>query len=242
MDSTEIQATDVCLSTFSSTCSPLALLESSCDGEVVFSEGVPSIDYEVLYPDEIKYIEHAVAKRRAEFGTARMCARQALAKLGIPPCSLIPHADRSPQWPPGVVGSISHTEKLCGVAVTTSPRIMSLGIDLEIDAPLESDLQALICTSAERRWLDRYRSADRGLAAKILFSAKEAFYKCQYVVTKQFLEFTEVGFSVDLQSGSFLVSELARAGEEWDRVRRASGKIRRSDGVIATLSILATAN
>ncbi|MBR0694308.1 4'-phosphopantetheinyl transferase [Bradyrhizobium lablabi] len=230
------------LSTPSSFCSPLALLESACEREIVFSEGVPSIDSGALFPDEVKYIQHAVEKRRAEFGTARVCARHALSRLGIPPCSLVPRADRSPQWPPGVVGSISHTDKLCGVAVTTSPRIASLGLDLEIDAPLESELQTLICTSTERRWLDQYKSPESGHAAKILFSAKEAFYKCQYAITEQFLEFTDVELSIDLQNGSFCVSGIGRVGGEWDRVRRTTGKIRRSDGVIATLAVLEAIN
>ncbi len=234
-----MRTSDNCSPMLSSSCSPLALLVSAYKREIIFSEAVPSINSEALFPDEIKYIRHAVQKRRAEFGTARVCARLALSRLGIPPCSLVPRADRSPQWPSGVVGSISHTEKLCGVAVTTSPRIASLGLDLEIDAPLESDLQALICTSAERRWLDQYKSSERGHAAKILFSAKEAFYKCQYPITEQFLEFTDVELSIDLQSGSFSVSEIGRVGGEWDRVRRTTGKIRRSDGVIATLAVLA---
>jgi 4'-phosphopantetheinyl transferase EntD len=237
-----MQNRENCLSTFGPRCSPLASLESAYEREIVFSEGVPSTSHGMLYPDEIKYIEHAVEKRRAEFGTARVCARLALSKLGIPPCSLVPRVDRSPQWPSGVVGSISHTEKLCGVAVTTSPRIVSLGLDLEIDAPLEPELQRLICTSAERQWLDQHRSTERGQAAKILFSAKEAFYKCQYTVTEQFLEFTDVELSIDLQTGSFFVSGIRRVGAEWDKVRLTTGKICRSDGVIATLAILVSAN
>jgi 4'-phosphopantetheinyl transferase EntD len=87
-----------------------------------------------------------------------------------------------------------------------------------------------------------YRSAERGRAAKILFSAKEAFYKCQYTVTERFLDFTDVELSIDLQRGSFFVSGIRRAGTEWDKVRLTTGKIRRSDGVIATLAILASVN
>jgi 4'-phosphopantetheinyl transferase EntD len=240
MEPTEMRIKGNRPSTFS--CSPLALLESACEREIVFSEGIPSTDSGTLYPDEVEYIRPAVDKRRAEFGAARVCARQALSKLGIPPCSLVPRTDRSPQWPPGVVGSISHTENLCGVAITTSPRIASLGLDLEVDTPLESDLQALICTSTERAWLDQYKSPERCHAAKILFSAKEAFYKCQYPVTEQFLEFTDVELSLDLRSGLFSVSGIRRVGDEWDRVRRTTGKIRRSGGVIATLAILEAAN
>jgi 4'-phosphopantetheinyl transferase EntD len=128
------------------------------------------------------------------------------------------------------------------VAVTTSPRIASLGLDLEVDAPLEPDLESLICTPAERRWLDQHSSTERSQITKILFSAKEAFYKCQYAFTEQFLEFADVELSIDLQNGSFFVSAIRRVGEAWDRVRRTTGKIRRSAGVIATLAILATAN
>ncbi|KOG87977.1 hypothetical protein ADK38_22405, partial [Streptomyces varsoviensis] len=46
-----------------------------------------------LFPEEEALIAKAVDKRRREFTTARHCARQALARLGLPPAPLV-HRER----------------------------------------------------------------------------------------------------------------------------------------------------
>ena len=61
-----------------------------------------------LFPAEEAVIADAVDRRRREFATARACARAALAKLGVPAAPIVPGSRGAPQWPPGVVGSITH--------------------------------------------------------------------------------------------------------------------------------------
>ena len=39
----------------------------------------------------------------------------------------------------------------------------------------------------------------------VYFSAKEAFYKCQYPITKQFLDFQDATLTLDWRRGSFRV-------------------------------------
>jgi len=72
---------------------------------VVTAEAVPALVDAQLHPDELAAVERAVPKRRAEFGTARLCARRALSSLGFEPAALLPHEGREPRWPPGAVGS-----------------------------------------------------------------------------------------------------------------------------------------
>jgi 4'-phosphopantetheinyl transferase EntD len=72
---------------------------------VVSTTGERSVD---LYPEEEAAVGNAVEKRRREFVTARACAREALAQLGLP-AQPIPAGPRGePVWPQGVVCSITH--------------------------------------------------------------------------------------------------------------------------------------
>jgi 4'-phosphopantetheinyl transferase EntD len=199
---------------------------------------VPRLVNDALFPDERQHIARAVAKRQAEFGTARLCARQVLARLGLPPCSLVPHADRSPRWPDGVIGSISHTEGCCAVVATTAPGVIGCGLDIERDAPLSTELEPLICTATERSWLDGEAPESRGRLGKLVFSAKEAFYKCQYRTTRTLIDFQEVELAIDPQGGFFRVAALAREGPVWDRVRPVRGKFRWMPGYIVTAAVL----
>ncbi len=202
----------------------------------------PALVSQGLYPEELQYIARAVEKRQAEFATARICARRALARLGVAPCALVPNADRSPSWPNGVVGSIAHTTDCCIVAVTNAPEIIGIGVDIEVDAPLEPNLERMICTERERRWLDCAKPGERGFLGKLHFSAKEAFYKCQYSITGTFLDFAQVEIKFDLARQSFAIVALARQDPAWDFVPRAQGRFRRAAGFVITSVTLAAFN
>ena len=141
--------------------------------------------------------------RQREFATARACARRALARLGVKPVALVPHADRSPCWPDGIVGSITHTRDLCLVALARRGRLASLGIDIERVTGASTDIEELVCTPAERRWLDARPAALRGANIRLLFSAKEAFYKCQHPLTKTYLDFQDVELAIGDGNGTF---------------------------------------
>jgi 4'-phosphopantetheinyl transferase EntD len=206
--------------------------------EVAVAQATPALVDDCLYAEEREYIASSVPRRRAEFGTARVCARKALAELGFAPCALAPHRDRSPRWPRGVVGSISHAHGLCAVAVALSSRASGLGFDVELDSALAPDLEAVICTDAERRWLDRWPYEQRGRMAKLVFSAKEAFYKCQYPTNRSFLGFLEVDLRIDPGAGTFTVARVHRSGARWRFAERAQGRLRRTAGFILTAATL----
>jgi 4'-phosphopantetheinyl transferase EntD len=149
---------------------------------------------------------------------------------------LVPNADRSPWWPPGVVGSITHSGDLCAVVVTHASRARGLGLDIEVDAPLDRAIEPLVATPAELAWLASQGDEARGWLGKLLFSAKEAFYKCQYPATQTFLEFHDVELridAVDAGSGAFTVYSVARDGGPWPWVAGARGRWLRADGFLA---------
>jgi 4'-phosphopantetheinyl transferase EntD len=173
--------------------------------EVALAVAYPILSLDALFPEEQRHVANAVDKRQAEFATTRVLARQALAQLGIGPVPLVPNPDRSPVWPPGIVGSISHSRELCAVVVAKDSDVAGIGLDIEGDAPLEQKLLRMICTARERDWLASLPQPDQGRTAKLIFSAKEAAYKCQYPVTARFLGFHEAELSIDLAARQFSV-------------------------------------
>src|SRR5208282_5779110 len=70
-------------------------------------------DTAALLPEEAAYLGRSVPKRAQEFAAGRVCARRALAELGVVDFPLRVGEDREPLWPEGTVGSITHTTGFC---------------------------------------------------------------------------------------------------------------------------------
>ena len=143
-----------------------------------------------LWPDEAPAVARAIPARRAEFAAGRLAARQAMADINVPPVAILQGADRAPLWPDGLSGSIAHCDSLCIAAVADRGIHPSLGIDIEPATPLDADLIPVVCAPSEQTWLAA--QANPGLAAKMIFGAKEAVYKAQYPLTGQVIGFDAV--------------------------------------------------
>jgi 4'-phosphopantetheinyl transferase EntD len=170
-------------------------------------------DPQTLLSAEQPAVALASAARRREFAAGRSCARALLQRLGLPIAPVPAAADRSPIWPAGAIGSIAHSDTLCVVAVARQGELLSLGLDVEPDQPLEADLWSTICTPAELERLLTVPGSERGRAARLLFSAKESVYKCLYPVLRLPLEFHEV--EIEVVSGSGFRARLAGAAAAW---------------------------
>jgi phosphopantetheine--protein transferase-like protein len=170
---------------------------------VVVEAPIRRVD-DLLWDEELAYVRSAVPKRRAEFGTARVCAREALGRLGLAPVALVPGSDRAPVWPRGVVGSITHTQDDCAVVLHRSPPMQSVGVDVEMLNGLDEELFATVLTARERSWTISHGRERREDLAALLFSAKEAYYKCQYPLSRTFLDFHDVEIEVDLDTKRFV--------------------------------------
>jgi len=159
---------------------------------------------------EQEAVAGAAQTRIEQFTAGRLCSRIALSRLGVAVATPIPRGeDRAPIWPKGFVGSITHTDSWCAAAVARAEDFRSIGIDLEPATPLRESLWRRICTTKERDWLHELPEA--GLTGKVLFSAKESVYKCQYPLTTKFLGFHAV--EVELGNGSFRAVFQQEAGE-----------------------------
>jgi 4'-phosphopantetheinyl transferase EntD len=99
-------------------------------------------------------------------------------------------------WPDGIVGSITHCPGYCAAAVAPRAQVLGLGIDAEQVTPLDETEIPLICTSAELDGAIKVLGYAHVVAAKLIFSAKESFYKCYYPLIGRFLDFLDVTVSV----------------------------------------------
>ncbi|MEZ4255716.1 MAG: 4'-phosphopantetheinyl transferase superfamily protein [Polyangiales bacterium] len=165
--------------------------------DVAFVWGDPMDASAPLFPGEAAYIARAVEKRRREFMKGRECARRALEAIDEAPVAILQGAQREPIWPAGAVGSISHTLTLCGAVAGPRATYQALGLDIEQALPIEPGIWPRILTDGERRRLEALPADRRGLEARVIFSIKECFYKCQHERSKTFMGFQEASVELD---------------------------------------------
>lgn len=159
-----------------------------------------------VLPQEAAQIAQAVPNRQAEFAAGRAAARDAMRQLGLPAAPVLMGADRAPQWPAGLRGSIAHTDRLCAAAVTRGGQL--IGLDVEHDTDLSSDLMDSICSAQERA---RIAGPNQARLAKLIFSAKEAAYKAQYPASGMLFGFDHLDVDLDLDRRTFTATFLAPA-------------------------------
>jgi 4'-phosphopantetheinyl transferase EntD len=194
-----------------------------------------------LSPEEAAAVPRAHRDRLLEFRAGRHCAREALAALGVHGVSILRGEDRAPLWPEGVVGSITHSRTRnrgwCAASVARSSDVRSIGIDGELDEPLERKLWARILLPSEQAFIEARAEAEHGYLAKLFFSAKEATYKCQYPLSREFLEFSDVELATDPESDVFS-ARLLRDALPFRAGHTFQGRHARRHGIIATAVVL----
>ena len=205
---------------------------------VVVVEGPVGDHAEELWPEEAAHIARAVDKRRSDFSTGRAFARRALAVLGQSIGPLPVNTDRSPAWPRGVTGSISHTDAYCAVAVGRKDEIAAIGIDIEVCTRFQRALLLRILTpeelGAQIAGRDTQPQQRRGAA---IFSAKESLYKCLSAVTTVRLDFHDCVVEIEDSTSAFEAQILKPVGPFAER-HRFVGKYIFAGDLVATAIIL----
>lgn len=183
-----------------------------------------------VWPEERAAVERAVAKRKNEYFATRHLARSALEELAIPSTAILNNGDRSPRWPNGVVGSLSHTDSWCAVALTRPVTgIRSLGIDLERVGSVSPEI-------AQRILSERELSDSTNESASIRFSAKEAFYKAIYPLVRRYVGFSEV--EIELGAREFVIRIVAEQLREELQATRLSGLFSTHSGLCCAVVIV----
>ena len=158
----------------------------------VAAEVTGPVPRSVLSSAELQFIAHCADKRIEDFAAGRACARRALGELGTTDFSLLAGPQREPLWPPAIIGSITHTRGFGAAVVAREREIRALGIDCEVIESVDEELWSRICTPGEIERLQRLPSAQRTQRAALIFAAKEAFYKCQFPLTREWVGFEDV--------------------------------------------------
>lgn len=217
----------------------MRLFEGLLDPAIGLSSGLIADARDArLAPAEHAAIAQSVPHRRAEFTAGRVQARLAMVALGVPPAPLPPLADRTPAWPTGITGSITHDATHAAAAIVRlGSGVRAVGIDLEPDDPLDPLLIPEVCIADEASWLGKQRAELRGHLARIVFSAKESAFKCQFALTRRMLEFSEIRVALDLGCGTFR-AELLTPSRELPVGTAIAGRFRRGSGKIETAAVL----
>lgn len=164
-----------------------------------------------LIPDEEwQYVAKASPKRQREFSCGRYFAHQLLNKLGFSDFIIGRDKKGCPLWPEALVGSISHTSHYCVAMIAKQDTVVSIGVDLEESGRMKKPLWSKLFTTNETRVLESIKEPDEQMRqAAIVFSAKEAFYKCDYPVNNHFHDFTDIEIKLDVDSRQLQVIQLS---------------------------------
>jgi 4'-phosphopantetheinyl transferase EntD len=196
-----------------------------------------------LFEREAEIVAGAVEKRRREFSTARACARDALARLGVPPREILSGPRGEPLWPEGIVGSITHCDGYRGCAVGRRSDFAAIGIDAEVDAALPNGLLGDIALPEEQRALAALAREDPTPSwDRLLFSIKESVYKAWFPLAGRWLGFEDARVSIDRERRTFsahlLVPGPTLQGQQLDGF---SGRWLAAEGlVLSAIAVLAS--
>jgi 4'-phosphopantetheinyl transferase EntD len=162
--------------------------------------------------------------RRVEFLSGRLCARRALAALGFEPMDIPVATDRGPQWPEGIVGSITHTlNTTCGWASAALGRVetvASLGIDMESCEDLDSRALDVVLTRSERSYLNNIPPALRAREAGLIWCAKEAAIKAARGISEP----SDVEIILSSSGERFRASKRSEQSGAWEEAWAFDGR------------------
>jgi 4'-phosphopantetheinyl transferase EntD len=216
------------------------VIEAILPPEVVAEETFEDLPDVTLFPDEAAVVARAVDKRRNEFTTVRGCARAALARLGLPPAPIVPGLRGAPQWPPNVVGSMTHCAGYRAAAVARAGDVVTIGLDAEPHDVLPHGVLGAVASEQEQARLAALAAARPGVSwDRMLFCIKESVYKAWFPLTRRWLGFEDACVDIDPDGRTF----TARLLVEGPVVNGAllsgfEGRWLVSDGLIVTAIVI----
>lgn len=136
------------------------------------------------------HLARAVNKRKAEYLAGRYLASCALQQLGADTQEVTTGLHRSPVWPKGFVGTLSHSKNIALCAVAPSRHIQALGLDIEpvMDEDTQNMIRDQVCAPSERSLLAAI-DTNPAKALTYVFSAKESIFKALYPQVGDYFDF-----------------------------------------------------
>ncbi len=176
---------------------------------------------------------HADVVKRFKLG--RIAAKRCLAAFGEPPTPILNGDGGEPLFPPGYVGSISHTLDIAAAVVGRGAQYLSLGIDIEsADRKINKSVIDKIGTPQEKRWV-KEDAAKRGL---MVFCAKESVFKALFPMHRKRMNFLDVATHWEEEHQAFISTLLTDFGSPWDAGATVLTLCHESDGLIIALTVI----
>lgn len=184
-------------------------------------------------------IARAVAKRQREFRAGRHAAHSLFKQHNVQCEALLTGVQREPMWPPGWVGSITHTRGYCAAAIAANDHYRGIGLDVEQARPLQPELIDSLCTRREQDQLQRLRwqlgnNFASELYETILFSAKECIHKVYFPLNYHTLDFLDAEVQIDPTRGTLQATIIHPPQVAQHPLTQLQGHFRISANYIAT--------
>ena len=193
----------------------------SIDGGHILDDGPPLTACEFASAGIIN------SDRLLEFRTGRAYAKRALSMLGVNDVELPMRGDRSPAWPPGIVGSITHTRsglrQYFAAAAARDDEIRAIGIDAEYAIGFDPQIWPTILTEAELCQIRGLPVDQRKADVIYRWCIKEATLKA----ARQLFELRTIETERGEIEGHWRASTPRRSGAEWWPARATN-----SDGLV----------
>ena len=151
-----------------------------------------------LLTEESELADSMSSQRLMDFTSGRHSAHIAQRLLGLEEQPIL-RVNRSPLWPPGQCGSISHCREWAFAGVSTQFR--SIGVDIEAIDRITNKLFPTLFRPDE---IDAFNTQP-DTAAAITFSAKEAGYKAIFPIGATFIGFQEASIKLDWAHQQFRI-------------------------------------
>ncbi len=179
----------------------------------------------------------AVSKRQTEFLAGRLCACEALRRSTGTPCIPAVNEDRSPCWPAGVVGSITHGAGWAAAAVARREQWRGIGLDVEKQIPTTraDRLVAEILTPHELEGYAALDETQRALRVTLTFSLKESLFKALYPLVNKRFYFQEAELIHHDSSGYARLRLLTDLSGDWKTGAELDGQFVQFDDYLLSL-------
>ncbi len=148
----------------------------------------------LLHAGEIEAMASWAAPRRRTWIAGRAALRTAIVRSGLEAPAIGSDDRGAPLLPPGIVGSVSHKERVAVALVAQADPGdgARIGVDVELDVPLRIDIARKVLTEDEQREIAALPDAERLAEVRLRFSAKEAIYKALDPFVRRYVGFQEV--------------------------------------------------
>lgn len=161
------------------------------DGGVLIIDELDLCQHPLL-PEEHVLALDVTRYRLRELRGGRAVARRGMLYLGASLSPLLSDHMGAPVWPSGLCGSLSHTPHHVAAFIGPTSQFQSVGVDID-DGRSLGEAKADVATPDELNLTREVAQSHCTLAESVVFSVKEAIFKCQCSLTRdQTLDFLDI--------------------------------------------------